>query len=196
MKSLNKILNESLFDKDLTTKELSYEKLLKLFSKKLDSLQIRRWVVGLHHNRIKEKIENKDLRDWCESLNGKYKQAPAEIGISMWDETSGSSDARNYLKFGEIHKNVSWNDGMYANGFDIPWSFWEDPNDIYEWVIFTCYPDDVAVVANRKSYDEIDQKLLHQLILLISRDEKKKRKDNEKLLNDLSSTMIKKMKMM
>jgi len=78
-------------------------------------------------------------------------------------------DAASWIKFGMVHHGATWNDRMYASQFDIPWKFWEGPNksdaydEINEWIAWK-QDGDVFVIVNRKSYNELDRKLLHTLI--------------------------------
>ena len=186
-----KSLTESLFDGDLIKKELPYNKLIKFIqsSSNLEKLHIREFVAGLEHSGVADHITNPLLRDWCNELGNKYfNYLPGKLSITSIDPKSDDKEAMNWLKFGEIHNNVSWNDSMYANSFDIPWSFWYDKGnkkqDVYEWIIFTTGNNDVInamhavltnviVIVNRKSYDEIDQKLLHAMIETIHKYYKK-----------------------
>ena len=165
-----KSLTESLFDGDLIEKELPYDKLLKILQKKPDWMNIRRFVGGLKNPGIANHLTDPLIRNWCNELRDKYfNYLPGKLNMIAIDSKSDDhKEAMNWLKFGEIHNKVSWNDSMYANSFDIPWSFWYDKGDkkqdVYEWIIFTTDGCDVILIVNRKSYDELDQKLLHTLI--------------------------------
>ena len=172
-----KSLTESLFDRDLITKDLPYESLYKHLQKRLDPKQIRRWIVGLGKPHMVSNINDKDLRWWCEELIKKDIR-PAVLGIESFSNLSDDDDAREWLKFGTIHDYVCWNDRMYANSADIPWIFWESSGDstgdnITEWIMWNNKEGDVMVITNRKHYPPEDQKALHLLIENISKYNKK-----------------------
>jgi hypothetical protein len=172
MKSLNEILNEGLFDSDLVKKDLPYEKLLKYLKKKPNFSELAYWCSGLGDGDF-DKVSNQLIVNWSEEMYKKYcfgrhSKSPGCLGMydhTTWDDRD--NEAKNWLKFGEIHTGFSYNDQMYANSFEIPWSFWASygpKEDLYEWIIISQKPAWIMVVANRKSYDEFDQKLIHALI--------------------------------
>lgn len=165
MKNLKELLSESLFDQNLTNKELPIEKLLK---SNIELLDIRALIYG-YKNKDFRYINNMQLKIWakkCEILNfGEF---------SYVDDFKDESvvDAINWLKFLKIHDKVSWNDCMYANTLDISWDFWGDENerkDIFEWIMFKGFRSDVFVLVNRKDYSEQDQLVIHKLIETVNK---------------------------
>lgn len=174
-----KPLSESLFDSDLVDKELDYDKLEKYLKKRPDWMQIRRFLVGLSKQRIAEKITEPLLRNWCDDMREKYIFLQCgRVSPAMYDKSDESCiEAKNWLKFGEIHKEIHWSDCMYASTFDIPWGDWRIETKgiwgIYEWIIFDNKEGDVMLIVNREGYDPIDQKLIHTLIETIHKYYKK-----------------------
>ena len=164
-----KSLQESLFDKDLVKSDTEYEKLIKSLQRKQDLDEIWNWCSGFHSGDFDD-VRNKYLRQWGEDLYEKYQGKilyPGATGeFTVAGMTESDKEAMECLGFGQIHTEVHWNDCMYGSHLEIPWPFWDaekEGKDIFEWIMVNRGPW-VSLIVNRKSYDELDQKVIHTLI--------------------------------
>lgn len=171
-----KSLKESLFDSDLVSKELPYEKLLKGRISKDDILS---FIEGSYEGFFMN-IKNSKFRKWCNDFwnrevgdkNGEILQ----VGYYTWNPKNDiSQEAIDWLKPGKIHNNVVWNDAMYANSLDVSWEWWgkeQQWNNITEWILVTqkkVSGYDTYLLANRKEYTEFDQAIIHKMIEILAK---------------------------
>lgn len=170
-----KSLQESLFDNDLASKQLTHEKLLKGRISKNDILN---FIEGSYEGDFN--IKNPTFRNWCHDFwdkeVGNKKDDILRVGYYTWNPKNAITlEALDWLKPGKIHDKVHWNDAMYANGLDVYWGFWGKEgtwDNITEWILvtqklgkgYTMY-----ILVNRKDYDEIDQQVIHKMIEIISK---------------------------
>ena len=176
-----KSLVESLFDKDITTKEHPYEELLK---SRITIKDISNVVFNSDFGENSSApIKNKLLQKWSEKWKDEIK--PGQLPLlyckfgryCVWDSKDAQikKESENYLKLNKIHTEVHFNDAMHANTFDIPWSFWgieKKWNDITEWIAWKYkaeWGNYVMILINRKDYDEWDQRVIHKMIEIISK---------------------------
>ena len=182
MKSLQESLvtTESLFDDDLTSKELPHEELLKSTITKAD---IEALCYGLTIGDFGE-IKNKLLADWAKDFRnrmyngGTVGKSLATFGIIEHINRESTKEAMGWLDLGRIHKSTHHNDMMYAVELDISWLFWGNNNswkNITEWIMFVDRkpfkknPPTAFVLANRDIYDPSDQMVIHRLIEIASK---------------------------
>jgi len=162
-------MTESLFDKDLATRELPYQKLLKERISKDDILNFIEGSYG------RDNIKNPTFRNWCHDFRNKEGDILG-VGFYAWNPKNDITlDALDWIKPGKIHDKVHWNDAMYANSLDVYWSFWGKEgtwDNITEWVLVTQKSGEgynTYILVNRKEYDEIDQQIIHKLIQIVSK---------------------------
>ncbi len=169
-------MTESLFDNDLTTRELPYQKLLKGIISKDDILN---FIEGSYEGDFLN-IKNPVFLKWChEFWNKEVGDKNGDIlrvGFYAWNPKNDITlDALDWIKPGKIHNKVHWNDAMYANSLDVYWSFWGKEgtwDNITEWVLVTQKSGEgynTFILVNRKEYDEIDQQIIHKLIQIVSK---------------------------
>ena len=174
-----KSLKESLFDRDLISKELPYEKLLKLLKGRISKDDILYFIEG-SYERDFINIKNPVFHDWCNDFwdkdVGDKKDDILRVGYYTWDHKNDiTQEALDWLKPGKIHNKVHWNDCMYANSLDVNWEFWGGENrwdNIIEWVLITKRLGngyDVFILVNRKEYDEMDQAVIHKMIEILKK---------------------------
>ena len=174
-----KSLQESLFDSDLVSQKLPYEKLLEGRISKDDILF---FIEGSYEGDfIFTNIKNPAFRMWCHDFWNKEvgdkrignisRVEISRIGYYTWNPKNDiTREALDWLKPGKIHNKVVWNDAMYANSLDILWGFWGEKdkwNNITEWILVTEKSGvgyNTYLLVNRKEYDEIDQAVIHKLI--------------------------------
>lgn len=170
-----KSLKESLFDSNLISKELPYEKLLKGRISKNDILNFIQGYLVLEGN-FKD-IKNPNFFKWCSDFWNKKVEGPI-LNVCYWvwnPKNDITLDALDWLKPGKIHNKVVWNDAMYANSLDVSWEWWgkeQQWNNITEWILIiekngTGY--DTFLLANRKECDAIDQAVIHKMIEILAK---------------------------
>lgn len=175
-----KSLKESLFDSNLVSKELSYEKLLKGRISKDDILF---FIEGSYEGDYEGdfiNIKNPKFLKWChdfwdrgvENKNGEILRA----GYYTWNPKNDiTQEALDWIKPGKIHNKVVWNDAMYANSLDVNWDWWgkeQQWNNIIEWVLIIEKSGagyNTYLLANRKEYNEIDQAIIHKMIEILAK---------------------------
>lgn len=174
-----KSLLESLFDPDLSSKSF-VDSLLKLFKKKLSKSDLDDiFAFAIHmrspHMDFINDILNPDIKVWAQwfyDKNSSPMLLPMINGMTNKDLDDQDIEVTQWLKSHKIHKDVSWNDRMYANSLEISWDYWEltekELKNIEEWITFQVKWE-VLVVINRKEYDDVSRKLLHALIENISK---------------------------
>lgn len=171
-----KSLKESLFDRDLISKELPYEKLLKGRISKDDVL----FFIEGSYNGDFINIKNPSFYKWCKGFwnkeVGDKNSDILSVGCYTWNPKNDvTREALDWIKPGKIHDNVHWNDAMYANSLDVFWGFWgkeETWDNIIEWVLVTQRTGagyNTYILVNRKEYDEMDQQIIHKLIQIASK---------------------------
>ena len=172
-----KTLAESLFDKDIVSSSLPYEKLLKSRMSKSDIVGL---IDGINEGDYDD-IKNQYLAKWADDIYNKYYKGKKEM---LWIGTFGLYDpddefcqeAISWIKFNKIHTDICWNDRMYANTLDI--NFFDNNSsdeDIFEWIMFSKKDKSgffAYLLVNRKEYDEWDQKVIHKLIEIIEHNKK------------------------
>ena len=171
-----KPLKESLFDNDIISRKLPYEKLLKGRISKNDILH---FIIGSYEGDFVN-IKNPKFLEWCNDFwdrevgdkNGEI----LRVGYYTWDQKDDiAQEALDWLKPGKIHNKVYWNDAMYANSIDVSWYWWgkeQQWNNITEWVLITEKSGtgyDIYLLANRKEYNEIDQAMIHKMIEILGK---------------------------
>lgn len=176
MRNLNEILNEGIFDDDLATRELPYQKLLKGRISKDDILN---FIEGYHEEGYFKNIKNPTFHKWCSDFWNKEVEDRQHILSACYYTWNPKNDvtleALDWIKPGKIHNKVVWNDAMYANSLDVSWEFWGKEgtwDNIIEWTLVTQKGGpgyDIFLLANRKEYDEIDQMVIHKLIQIVSK---------------------------
>ena len=125
-----KSLKESLFDPDLVSQKLPYEKLLKGRISRDDILD---FVAGGHDGFFMN-IKNRAFRQWCSDF---WNREVKSKGADKWDvlcpvyctwvsyDISQDQEALKWLKPGSIHRGgFAWNDAMYASSLDIRFKWW------------------------------------------------------------------------
>lgn len=171
-----KSLKESLFDPDLVSRKLPYEKLLMGRISKNDIL----FFIEGNEDGTFMNIKNRIFHKWCSDFwNRETSSKNGETliaGYCTWNPNNDiTREALDWLKPGKIHNEVHWNDAMYANTIDVFWGFWGEKDkwdNITEWILFTekkMAGYETYILANRKEYDEIDQKVIHKMIETISK---------------------------
>ncbi len=172
-----KSLQESLFDTDLVSQKLPYEKLLKGRISKQDILS---FIAGFYEGDFID-VRNSVFRKWCKDFYnrevGDQKDLVLYAAYYTWEEKGlVSQEAIDWLKPGKIHHIVSWNDCMYANSLDVDWSFWggEDHwNTIYEWIFVQQKnrwgDSNLYILVNRKEYAGFDRAIIHKMIETLSK---------------------------
>ena len=171
-----KSLKESLFDSDLVSQNLPYEKLLKGRISKDDILH---FIAGSYEGDFIN-IKNPAFHAWCNDFWDKeVGNKPGEIsriGYYTWNPKNDITlEALEWIKPGKIHDKVHWNDAMYANSLDVFWGFWGNEkkwDNITEWILVTQKSGagyNTYLLANRKEYDEMDQQIIHKLIQILSK---------------------------
>ena len=170
-------LKESLFDSDIISQNLPYEKLLKGRISKNDVL------IFIEENYEGDfiNIKNPVFRKWCDDfwnkeVGDKHGGEILRVGYFTWNQKSDiSQEALDWIKPGKIHDNVCWNDVMYANSLDVNWYWWgkeKQWDNIIEWILVIEKRGagyDIYLLANRKEYDEMDQQIIHKLIQILSK---------------------------
>lgn len=132
----------------------------------------------------KKPLKNKYLGDWLDHWMDTYIK-PGIMPLyfckygryCVWDSKDAQikKESENWLNMNEIHHEVHFNDAMYANTFDIPWSTWgleKQWENITEWIAWKCKAyggNYVMILINRKDYDEWDQQVIHKLIEIINK---------------------------
>lgn len=170
-----KSLKESLFDNDLVSQKLPYEKLLKGRISKDDILNfIEGYYEGENFN-----IKNPKFRKWCNDFRSKEVEDRQRILSAcywVWNPKNDiTQEAIDWLKPGKIHNKVVWNDAMYANSLDVSWEWWgkeQQWNNIIEWVLIIEKSGggyNTFLLANRKEYDEMDQLIIHKMIEILAK---------------------------
>ncbi len=177
-----KSLQESLFDNDLVSKKLPYEKLL---SGRISKQDIHTFINGLDYGDFGH-VKNKIFRKWCSGFYHKISDFSKPFlppGVYTWvgeDYFSSEAvqDALNWLKPGKRHTDLSFNDSMYANVFigNMLWdgvgSNSDASKNITEWVM-DCEKDSngyaIWFLINRKEYDDADQMVIHKMIETLCR---------------------------
>lgn len=163
-----KSLQESLFDKDIITQRLPYEKLMK------SNITIKdiAGLIGGINSEDYDDIKNRHLKRWAADFYNKYYKGEMRmlwLGLyGLYDPKEESCrEAISWIKFNKIHTDICWNDRMYASSLDIEF-FDRDSEGIFEWVMFdqsSVYGVHCAyLLVNRKEYDELDQKVIHKMI--------------------------------
>lgn len=171
-----KTLKESLFDDDLVTKKLPYEKLLNGRISKDDVLF---FIEGSYEGNFKN-IKNPVFLEWCHDFWGREvdnkKGGILRVGCYTWNPKNDiTHEAFDWIKPGKIHDKVHWNDAMYANSLDVFWGFWGEEktwDNIIEWMLVTEKSGvgyNTYILVNRKEYNEMDQKIIHKLIETIAK---------------------------
>ena len=187
-----KSLQESLFDKDLTASQHPVERILKTKLREHDIIEI---IDNMDVGDFGD-VRNKPLKQWAEQWyqsNAKPNtprwmwefgthgslEDPAFVADSSDDiekEEERQREIFSYLKLGKIHKDVSFNDAMYANDLDISWDFWggeKNWDNITEWIIwrYISYLGDIYyfILVNRKEFSAEDQLVIHKMIEDISK---------------------------
>ena len=169
-----KSLKESLFDSNLVSQKLPYEKLLKGRISRDDILSfIDGWEEGDFLG-----IKNSNFREWSHEF---YNKEPVlKAGYYTWNSKNNiSQEAIDWLKPGKVHTKVTWNDCMYANSLDVSWKFWGskiNSDNITEWILINKNDRGLGIrgvhtriLVNRKEYSEFDQAMIHKLIETISK---------------------------
>lgn len=168
-----KSLQESLFDSDLVSQKLPYEKLLKSRISKKDITEL---IAGVNEEDF-DNIKNRHLKRWAEEFYNKYyKNNPRILWLGLYGlyypKEESSQEAVNWLKFNKIHTDISWNDRMYAQSLDV-YLFNKDSDGIFEWIMFSNHTNrstsEAHLLVNRKEYDEMDQKVIHKMIETIAK---------------------------
>ena len=177
-----KSLQESLFDDNLVSKKLPYEKLL---SGRIGKQDIHEFINGLDDEDFGH-VKNKIFRKWCRDFYHKifdFSKSFLAPGIYTWVNKDWFSsetvqDVLNWLKPGKRHTDLSFNDSMYADAFvgSMLWSGMDHNSDasknITEWVM-DCEEDSsgyaIWFLINRKEYDDADQMVIHKMIETICR---------------------------
>ena len=171
-----KSLQESLFDPNLVSQKLPWEKLLKGRISKNDIL----FFIEGSEDGIFTNIKNPTFYKWCKDFwnkeVGDRHGEISKVGYYTWNQKNDiSQEALDWIKPGKIHDNVCWNDAMYANSLDVSWGWWgkeEKWNNIIEWILVTEKSGvgyNTYLLANRKEYDEVDQQIIHKLIQILSK---------------------------
>lgn len=174
-----KNLSESLFDSDLVSRKLPWEKLI---NGRISKDDIKKFVEGGSEGEFRG-IKNPTFYHWADEFYDR-----AVIGVqfekrkaftySTWNPKNDiSQEAIDWIKPGTIHKGLCWNDRMYASSLDIPWYIWGNENDwkdITEWILFTTNSSgsprglNTYLLINRNTYDDIDQTVMRKLITVAS----------------------------
>ena len=169
-----KSLQESLFDSDLVSQKLPYEKLLK---SKITIDDIIGLIGGINEEDYDD-IKNQYLIKWAEDFYNKYYKGEKRmlwLGLyGLYDPKEEScQEAINWLKFNKIHADICWNDRMYASSLDIAFFDDKDSGGIFEWIMFdhrSIFNSRLAyLLVNRREYDELDQKVIHKMIETIAK---------------------------
>lgn len=171
-----KTLAESLFDKDIVSSSLPYEKLLRGRISKNDILF---FIEGIEDG-IFTNIKNPTFYKWCKDFwnkeVGDRHDEILKVGYYAWNPKNDITlEALDWIKPSKIHDKVVYNDAMYANSLDVSWGWWgkeEKWNNIIEWILVTEKSGvgyNTYLLANRKEYDEIDQQIIHKLIQILSK---------------------------
>ena len=172
-----KSLKESLFDSNLISQKLPYEKLLKGRVSRDDILH---FIAGCYEGDFIN-IKNPQFRQWCSDFwdreageTGTWKTSYP--GYYTWvPKDDISQEAFDWIKPGKIHDDVVYNDAMYANSLDVSWKWWGEQQqwkNITEWILIIKKLEpgyNVYILANRKEYDEIDQAMIHKMIETLSK---------------------------
>ena len=175
-----KSLKESLFDSDLVSQNLPYEKLLKSRISKDDVLSfIDGWTEGDFLG-----IKNPNFLKWSREFYNKEVEDNKGIvlkpGYYTWNPKNDiAQESLDWLKPGKVHTKVTWNDRMYANSLDVSWGFWGsniNSDNITEWILINKNDRGIGIrgvhtriLVNRKEYTEFDQAMIHKLIETISK---------------------------
>lgn len=169
-----KSLKESLFDSNLVSKELPYEK---LFKGRISKNDIVNFIREYYYKDNFTNIKNPIFFKWCNDFwNKKAKRYILSACYWVWNPKNDiSQEALDWIKPGKIHNKVVWNDVMYANSLNVNRGWWgkeQQWNNITEWILIiekngTGY--DTYLLANRKEYDEIDQLIIHKMIEILSK---------------------------
>ncbi len=171
-----KSLQESLFDSDLVSQNLPHEK---LFKSRITKKDITELIAGINEDDF-DNIKNRHLKSWAEDFYRKYYKNNPKI---WWLGTFGLYDPKDsackmaidWLRFNNIHTDISWNDRMYASSLDVDFfnNTGSDSDGIFEWIMFSNYMNrstsEAYLLVNRKEYDEIDQKIIHKMIEIIAK---------------------------
>lgn len=172
-----KSLKESLFDPNLVSQKLPYEKLLKGRISKNDIL----FFIEGNDDGTFMNIKNPVFHKWCcnfwnKEAEDKRDSDILKAGYYTWNSKSDITlEALDWIKPGKIHDKVYWNDAMYANSLDVSWKFWGDEKkwgNITEWILVTEKSGvgyNTYLLVNRKEYDEMDQAIIHKLIETIAK---------------------------
>ena len=169
-----KSLAESLFDRELVSKDLPWIEMLDFCKPNKNRIaDISRLLMDLwkHEGDIK----------WLEHMNeeGKklgpfftYTLMPPDMLKNLYDPKTEGPVIESHVKPGKIRKGMNRLTPVYLNMIGIPMSVWDELNDVSEW-IFYVYNDMPFVIINRKTYDEPDQQVIHAMIANIHKYYKK-----------------------
>ena len=169
-----KSLQESLFDTDLISKASLWEEMLDFCKPNKNHLaDISRLLIDIwkHEGNLK----------WIEHMleEGKklgkffaYTLTPPNMLKNLYDPKTEGPVIESYIKPGKIHKGMNRLTPTYLNMIGIRMNVWGELNDVSEW-IFYVYDDIPFVIINRKTYDELDQQVIHAMIANIHKYYKK-----------------------
>lgn len=169
-----KSLVESLFDKELVSKDLPWVEMLDFCKPNKNRIaDISRLLIDIWKH-------DGDLK-WLEHMleEGKklgqffaYTLTPPNMLKNLYNPKTEGPVVESHIKPGKIHKGMNRLTPVYLNMVGILMNVWGELNDVSEW-IFYVYDDIPFVIINRKTYDEPDQQVIHAIIANIHKYYKK-----------------------